>query len=103
MAMKKCKECWNEISSSAKICPNCGKKQFKVLPLIIIDFIIIFIGSLAVGGTASAVDPTTGQPVVSQENFTFESHRGAYDDYNISFYIDWTIKTIQIKLILMRR
>lgn len=27
MALKKCKECGNEISSDAKVCPHCGKKQ----------------------------------------------------------------------------
>lgn len=27
MAMKVCKECGTEISSSAKVCPKCGKKQ----------------------------------------------------------------------------
>ena len=27
MAMKKCKECGEEISSSAKKCPKCGKDQ----------------------------------------------------------------------------
>jgi hypothetical protein len=27
MAMKKCKKCGKEISSSAKTCPNCGAKQ----------------------------------------------------------------------------
>lgn len=27
MALKKCKECGQEISSDAKICPNCGKMQ----------------------------------------------------------------------------
>lgn len=27
MALKKCKECGNEISTDAKVCPHCGKKQ----------------------------------------------------------------------------
>ncbi len=27
MAIKTCKECGKEISSSAKKCPNCGKDQ----------------------------------------------------------------------------
>lgn len=26
MAMKKCKSCGNEVSKSAKVCPNCGQK-----------------------------------------------------------------------------
>jgi hypothetical protein len=27
MALRPCKECKKEISSEAKVCPNCGKKQ----------------------------------------------------------------------------
>jgi RNA polymerase subunit RPABC4/transcription elongation factor Spt4 len=27
MALKKCKECGKEISTEAKVCPNCGKKN----------------------------------------------------------------------------
>lgn len=27
MAIKKCKECKKEISSKAKVCPNCGYKK----------------------------------------------------------------------------
>lgn len=27
MALKKCRECGNEVSTSAKVCPNCGKKH----------------------------------------------------------------------------
>jgi hypothetical protein len=27
MALKKCRECGNEVSTSAKVCPSCGKKH----------------------------------------------------------------------------
>ena len=47
MALKKCKECGSEISSSAKTCPNCGKKQGSDwVPLAII---IIFLFCILVG------------------------------------------------------
>lgn len=46
MAMKQCKECGTEISSSAKVCPKCGKEQRnffqKHIVLTVIVVLIIF-------------------------------------------------------------
>lgn len=42
MALKKCKECGTQVSSSAKTCPNCGKK-LKHTGLIIFTFIFVII------------------------------------------------------------
>lgn len=53
MAMKKCKECGAEISSSAKTCPNCGKKQTSILKIIIILIIVIIIIAAISGGGSS--------------------------------------------------
>lgn len=53
MAMKKCKECGAEISSSAKTCPNCGKKQTSILKIIIILIIVIIIIAAIAGGGSS--------------------------------------------------
>ena len=51
MAMKKCKECGEEISSSAKVCPKCGKKQGSpVVTIIIVIVVILVIGAIASGG-----------------------------------------------------
>ena len=52
MAMKACKECGNEISSSAKICPKCGKKQKHTGILVFATIIVIFLGI----GVASSIN-----------------------------------------------
>ena len=47
MALKKCKDCGAEVSSTAKVCPNCGRDQrkfFQKHPLITIILIILIIG-----------------------------------------------------------
>ncbi len=48
MAMKKCKECGTEISSSAKVCPHCGKKQKtskKVIGLVVVLLLVIIVAA----------------------------------------------------------
>jgi hypothetical protein len=55
MAMKKCKECGEEISSSAKVCPKCGKKQKSKLGLI---FIILIVLTIIIGISAGNNDTT---------------------------------------------
>ena len=65
MALKNCKECSQEISSSAKKCPNCGKDQrnwfmkHKILSFIGILVLIGIIGS--VGGGGGKDKPTVSQ------------------------------------------
>ena len=49
MAMKKCKECGADISSSAKRCPQCGKKQKKA-GLIVILLVLVAIIAIVAGG-----------------------------------------------------
>lgn len=49
MALQKCKECGNEVSSDAKACPKCGakvKKKFSIIKAIgffVVAFIVIII------------------------------------------------------------
>ena len=53
MAMKKCKECGEEISSSAKKCPKCGKDQrnfFMKHPVLYTILILVVLG-LFIGGS----------------------------------------------------
>lgn len=60
MAMKKCKECGEEISSSAKKCPKCGKDQrnfFMKHPVLYTILILIVIG--VVGGSGSDTTNTS--------------------------------------------
>lgn len=92
MAMKKCKECGNEISSSAKTCPNCGKKQGNpIIAAIVIILAIIIIVGIVGSEPSTTVDPVTGQ-TITKEKFTLESHSGAYDEAGFAFYIEGTIK-----------
>ena len=54
MAMKKCKECKEEISSSAKKCPKCGKDQrnfFMKHPVLYTILIIIIIAVASSSGS----------------------------------------------------
>lgn len=53
MAMKNCKECGAEISSSAKVCPKCGKRQ-KASGCLVFFIIIILFGIII--GTTSGGD-----------------------------------------------
>ena len=62
MAMKKCKECGEEISSSAKKCPKCGKDQrnfYMKHPVLYTIIILILIGAFASAGNNSNTNTTT--------------------------------------------
>lgn len=69
MAMKKCKECGEEISSSAKKCPKCGKDQrnffmkHPVLYTILILIIIAVAGSSGSDDTGNTTVTSTGNQV----------------------------------------
>ncbi len=69
MAMKKCKECGEEISSSAKKCPKCGKDQrnffmkHPVLYTILILIIIAVAGSSGSNDTGNTTVTSTGNQV----------------------------------------
>lgn len=90
MAIKKCKECGSNVSSSAKKCPNCGKK-LKHTGLIVTACIIVFIIIVAVGG-GSGVENTSQTSGTTTEKFTLqEGSNGYYDGYT-SYYIEGTIK-----------
>ena len=53
MAMKKCKECGEEISSSAKKCPKCGKDQrnFFMKHPVIYTILILAVLGMCMGGS----------------------------------------------------
>ena len=65
MAMKKCKECGADVSSSAKRCPNCGKK-LKHTGRIILGIFIAIIGIGIFGSGLSGNSPKT-TPSSSQQ------------------------------------
>lgn len=61
MAMQKCKECGEEISSSAKKCPKCGKDQrnfFMKHPAIYTILILVVVSAIA-SGSGEETTPTS--------------------------------------------
>ena len=73
MAMKKCKECGNEVSTKAESCPKCGavlKKKTGCLGYIGAGFLILIIlgviGSLMDDGSNKSTTPSSSKPSGSQ-------------------------------------
>lgn len=56
MAMKQCKECGADVSSSAKVCPKCGKK-LKHAGLIILLSILVFFMCILIAVGSTMPDP----------------------------------------------
>ena len=101
MAMKSCKECGEQVSSSAKECPKCGKDQrnffakHKILTFILAVLIIGVIA--AAGGEDSTTNNSsdennigTNQITTATEKFTVVEHTTENDGYWT--YITGTIK-----------
>lgn len=75
MAMKKCKECGNDVSTQAESCPKCGavlKKKIGCLGYIGTGILILFvfgvIGSLINDSTTSSSKPEAGLKIPSLGN-----------------------------------
>lgn len=64
MSMKKCKECGAEVSSSAKVCPQCGKKLKHAGVRIVIGIIVAVVGICLLAGDTTK---TTSTPQISNE------------------------------------
>lgn len=84
MAMKKCKECGNEVSTKAESCPNCGavlKKKTGCLGYIgagILIFIVLgVVGSLMNESTTSSSKPDAGlkMPSFGKQIVTFDEYK----------------------------
>lgn len=93
MAMKKCKECGADISSSAKVCPKCGKKLKGSISRIIIGIIIVFIGIGIIASSSPETVNTSNEikSAISQEKFTLLSDKMTQDSIG-STYIEGEIK-----------
>lgn len=61
MAMKQCKECKTEISSSAKVCPHCGKEQrnFFQKHVILIVLLILMLFGITIAQTSNTKNEHT--------------------------------------------
>lgn len=87
MALKKCKECGEEISSSVKKCPKCGKDQrnfFMKHPIIYSIIIIVMIGAIAGAGEGTTdnnvtVTSTNNQKVERVYNIGDSISNGEYE------------------------
>lgn len=81
MALKKCKECGAEISSDAKVCPKCGKKQKGSVLRVVLGILIVIIGiGMIAGGTSTNntstnnADSTTSSSTVTESVVTKENY-----------------------------
>lgn len=94
MSMIHCKECGEEISKSAKVCPKCGKKLKHTGLRVVLGILIVFvgIGIIASSGNTTTNESNTGvKKVQTQEKFTLVS-----DEMNTNSlgtcYIEGTIQ-----------
>ena len=88
MAMKYCKECGSEVSSSAKVCPKCGKKQKNIWKTIIILLVVFFV----IGAIASSGDTENSNEMKEAvENFTLVSDEMTKDSIG-TCWIEGTIQ-----------
>lgn len=77
MAMKKCKECGEEISSSAKKCPKCGKDQrnfFMKHPVLytILILIIIAVAGSSGSDTTNTTSTSSGDATITETTEVIE-------------------------------
>lgn len=70
MAIKACKECGAEVSSSAKVCPKCGKKLKHTGLRVTLGIVIIFVGIIAIATSGNDMAPTSSQ--LQEEKVTME-------------------------------
>jgi hypothetical protein len=66
MSLTKCKECGNDISSTAKVCPNCGalvKKTISTGVGCLIVFVFCFIIYVIIAVSNSGTSPTGTSPI----------------------------------------
>lgn len=74
MALKQCKECGAEISSSAKECPKCGKKQKvskKLVGLVVIILLIIIVATSGENKDDSTTQTNAGTSGNTQETIEY--------------------------------
>ncbi len=89
MAMKVCKDCGTEVSKSAKVCPECGKRLKNTVLRVILGILVIVIGigAIASGGDSSVQTSNNNK----QEKFTLISDKKTTDAAGTT-YIEGEIK-----------
>ncbi len=66
MALVKCKECGNQVSTDAKSCPSCGAKPPKQGMGLLAKFFLLIVVIMAIGKCASDTSPTSQKPKVEK-------------------------------------
>ena len=97
MAMKKCKECGEEISSSAKVCPKCGKKQGggALKTVLIVIGVLVLLGLISGSDTSNQSKTTLTSGTNSEVTKTVEENKvysvgEIYEDSNIAIkFVDF--------------
>ena len=113
MALRPCKECKKEISSEAKVCPHCGKKQgtsagVGCLTVIGVLVVLGYVGSQlnnnsgGGGGSNQVVD--TKQVALSQVKLSYKWRKAGFDnvmeaDFVVKNDSNYTIKDFEIKCV----
>jgi hypothetical protein len=100
MALRACSECKGQISSGAKVCPHCGKKQSGIgcLGTLIIGFLVIAVISVIFGNnsksttsnsTSGTTPPTVDakQLALSGTTLTYHWHKGGFDSVMIADFV----------------
>lgn len=72
MALKKCKECGAQVSSSAKVCPSCGKKLKSTGLRVVLGVVILFFGIGMIAGANGNTNVSTSSSQVQEEKMTME-------------------------------
>ena len=73
MAMTKCKECGEKISTKADACPKCGAKRKHTSPVGCLIGIILLV--IIIGGIIGSLDSTPSSLSSSSSNTTTSKHR----------------------------
>ena len=83
--MKNCKDCGNEISESAKVCPNCGAKQKggagKIILIVIIVIVVLGIIGAAGGGKSNTNSSTASSSSINTSASESSSVSESVDPY----------------------
>ncbi|MFC4161964.1 zinc ribbon domain-containing protein [Chitinimonas lacunae] len=105
MALIKCKECNNEVSSKAKICPKCGAKVVKyvhpVATILVIGAAIWGVLIMAGGGGGGSVSSRTGRVSYQVEGtapsaaLTFSNAQGGTEQKVV--LLPWNVDYPQVR------
>jgi len=91
---KKCKHCQSEISTAAKICPNCRKKQGMALWLkILIGVVVLFI----IVGMFSGSDEPTSSESNDKENIKKEENKKVFEQSETVEYKGVKFSVVSVK------